>query len=441
MGGISRRALLAAATMLTGWMKSPVNALAQTMAAPLSPHLEGLIAQMNVQEKAGQLTLMFAAWRGGAAAALNPADLLADFGRQLDEVRQGSLGGIFNGHGAQMARQMQRVAVKESRLAIPLVFAADIIHGCRTIFPVPLGEAASFEPALAEQTARAAAVEAAALGIDWVFAPMVDIARDQRWGRGVEGAGEDILLGRLFAAARTRGFQGGDLRNLDAVMACAKHFAAYGAAEAGLDYNSVDLSERTLREVHFPPFQAALEAGAGTMMAAFNELSGIPATGNRWLLTDILRGEWGFDGLVVSDYEADKEMIAHGFAADAREATRLAFMAGVDMCMQSGFYRDYLPTLVHSGEVPMERLNQAVGRVLQLKERLGLFDDPFRRIDPAREKKAVFTPQSRALARKAATRSIVLLKNDGDILPLRRSGQRIALVGPFAEGLHDLVGP
>jgi beta-glucosidase len=225
------------------------------------------------------------------------------------------------------------------------------------------------------------------------------------------------------------------------VMACAKHFAAYGAAEAGLDYNGVDVSERTLRETYFPPFEAALAAGAGSVMAAFNELSGIPATGNHWLLTDVLRDQWRFDGLVVSDYTADEEMIAHGFAADARDATKLAFLAGVDMSMQSGFYRDHLPSLVASGEVPLSRLDQAVGRVLMMKERLGLFDDPFRRIDRRREKSVVLTTASRALARSAAVKSIVMLKNDGDLLPLRRSGQRIALIGPFAEGQHDLVGP
>ncbi len=439
---ISRRAVIAGASAIAAWAVNPASAALQaTDTAGLSTRIADLLARMSVDEKAGQLSLMFAAWRGGAAAALNPVDRDASFAKQLDEVRSGKLGGVFNGHGAEMARQMQAVAIREGSHRIPLIFAADIIHGCRTIFPVPLGEAASFEPALAVATGHIAAKEAAALGIDWVFAPMVDIARDQRWGRGVEGAGEDVLLGQLFAAARVQGFQGNDLRASDAVMACVKHFAAYGAAIGGLDYNTVDISERTLREIYFPPFQKALNAGAGSVMASFNELSGIPATGNHWLLTDVLRDEWRFDGVVVSDYTADEEMIAHGFATDARDATRLAFMAGVDMCMQSGFYRDHLPALVAAGDVPMARLNQAVGRVLTMKEHLGLFDDPFRRIDPRRERQVVMTAASRTLARSAATKSIVMLKNDNDVLPLRRQDQRIALIGPFAEGLHDLVGP
>ena len=271
---------------------------------------------------------------------------------------------------------------------------------------------------------------------------MVDIARDQRWGRGVEAAGEDVLLGRMMAAARVRGFQGArGLKADDAVLACAKHFAAYGAGEGGLDYNSVDVSERTLRDVYFPPFKAALDAGVLSVMAAFNELSGIPATGNPWLLDKVLHGEWGFGGLVVSDYTGDEEMIAAGFAKDGRDAARLAFMAGVDMSMQSGLYRDHLPGLVADGSVPMARLDQAVRRVLAVKAALGLFDDPFRRIDVRRETTRVRTPAHLALARESARRSIVMLKNDGDLLPLPRSGKRIALIGPFAQGQHDLVGP
>ena len=407
-----------------------------------SPMIESLLARMTVAEKAGQLTLNAAAWAGGAANALNPTKAGATFDAQLGEVRAGQLGGVFNGHGTDMAQRMQTVAMREARLKIPLIFAADVIHGFRTVFPVPLAEAGSFDPDLAEQTARAAAVEASAAGIDWTFAPMVDIARDQRWGRAVEGAGEDVFLGRIMAAARVRGFQGTKgLTADDAVMACAKHFAAYGAAEAGLDYNSVDVSERTLRDVYFPPFQAAFGAGVGSTMASFNEISGVPATANPWLLDTVLRKEWGFGGLVVSDYTGDEELIAHGFAADAREATRLAFMAGVDMSMQSNFYRDHLPALVASGAVPMARLDQAVRRVLLAKQALGLFDDPFRRIDPKRERTRVRTKAHLALARDAGRRSIVLLKNDGDLLPLPRSGKRIALIGPFAQGQRELIGP
>ncbi len=441
---VSRRALLMGAAATTAWLASPARALTQAAAGAalmLPPSLEQLLAAMTVEEKAGQLTLMAAAWSGGAATTLNPAGNGASFGEQLEQARQGRLTGVFNGNGAEMARQMQRAATGESRLKIPLIFAADVIHGFRTVFPVPLGEAASFDPDLARRTARAAAIEASAAGIDWTFAPMVDIARDARWGRSVEGAGEDVLLGQAMAAARVRGFQGDDLTGQRNLLACAKHFAAYGAAEAGLDYNTVDISERTLRDVYFPPFTAALDAGALSVMAAFNELSGIPATANPWLLTDVLRGEWQFSGLVLSDYTGDEELIAHGFAADAREATRLAFMAGTDVSMQSGYYIDHLPALVAAGDVPMARLDEAVRRVLAVKHKLGLFDDPFRRIDPKREKTRIRTPDMLALAREAGRRSIVMLKNDGDLLPLPRSGRRIAIIGPFASGQHDLVGP
>jgi beta-glucosidase len=442
---ISRRAMLMGVGAMTAWAASPARALLQQAVgggAVLPASVEAIIARMTVAEKAGQLSLMAAAWAGGAATTLNPAGGAMSFDGQLADVRAGRIGGVFNGNGAVMAKRMQTTAMRESRLKIPLLFAADVIHGMRTVFPVPLAEAASFDPELTRRTARAAGAEAAASGIDWTFAPMVDIARDARWGRGVEGAGEDVLLGRLIAAARVRGFQGEHgLSASDAVAACAKHFAAYGAAEAGLDYSTVDVSERTLREIYFPPFEAAFGAGAQTVMAGFNEISGVPATANDWLLTGVLRREWGFEGLVVSDYTADEELIAHGFAADAREATKLAFMAGVDMSMQSGFYLKHLPDLIAAGEVPMARLDQAVRRVLALKVTLGLFDDPFRRIDPRREKTRIRTPETLALAREAGAKSIVLLKNDGDLLPLPRAGKRIALIGPFTIGPHDLIGP
>ncbi len=440
---ISRRAAMLGAGAVATWLAHPARALIVAQDSVSAPAIDSLIARMTVEEKAGQLTLMSAAWGGGAAAAQNPAPATATtFDAQLAEVRSGRLTGVFNGNGAEMARRMQRIAVDESRLKLPLIFAADVIHGYRTMFPMPLAEAGSFDPELAERTARAAAEEAAAAGIDWTFAPMVDIARDQRWGRGIEGAGEDVLLGRMMAAARVRGFQGTrGLAARDALLSCAKHLAGYGAAEGGLDYNTVDVSERTLREVYLPPFKQAFDAGALSTMASFNELSGLPATANGWLLDTLLRGEWRFDGLVVSDYTGDEELIAHGVAADAREATKLAFLAGVDMSMQSGFYIKHLPALVSSGEVPMARLDQAVRRVLALKSQLGLFDDPFRRIDPRREARAMRTPAALRLAREAGRRSIVMLKNDGDLLPLPRSGKRIALIGPFAAGQRDLIGP
>ena len=438
---ISRRAALIGAGAMTAWLASPARALLQSAGRLEVPgFIDQLISRMTLEEKAGQLSLMASAWGPSAAAALNPPNT-SNFAQQLEETRQGQLTGVFNGNGARMARAMQNAAVNESRMKIPLIFAADIIHGHRTIFPVPLAEVASFEPDLARRTAEVAAFEAAGAGIDWNFAPMVDIARDQRWGRGVEGAGEDVLLGTLFAAARVHGFQGTDFKSNEHFLATAKHFAAYGAAEAGLDYNTVDVSERTLREVYLPPFKAAFDAGALSTMASFNELSGIPATGNRWLMQQVLRGEWKFDGFVVSDYTGDEEMIAHGYAKDGRDAARLAFLAGVDMSMQSGLYRKHLPDLVRSGDVPEATLNASVRRVLAMKHMLGLFENPFRRIDEKREASRSMLPKSRALAREAGRKSIVLLKNDGDLLPLPKSGRKIALIGPFAAGQHDLVGP
>ena len=439
---ISRRALVLSAGAIAAWQVSPVRALMQNAEreGSLPPRVDALIGRMTLEEKAGQLTLMPAAWDANAAT-FNPSQPLTSFRAQLEQIRAGQLTGVFNGSGSTWAREAQTAAVKQSRLGIPLIFAADVIHGFRTVFPVPLAEAASFDPILAERTARVAAIEAAAAGIDWTFAPMVDIARDSRWGRGVEGAGEDVLLGIHMAQARVKGFQGRSLTDDDAVLACAKHFAAYGAAEAGLDYNTVDVSEHTLREIYFPPFEAAFGAGALSTMAAFNELSGVPATANPWLLDQVLRREWRFGGLVVTDYTGDEELIMHGLAADAREAAKLAILAGVDMSMTSGLFLKHLPDLVTQGEVPLARLDEAVRRVLALKVKLGLFDDPFRRIDPRREPSRTRTDSHLALAREAARQSIVMLKNEGDLLPLPRSGKRIALIGPFAEGKLDLLGP
>lgn len=399
--------------------------------------VESLVARMTVEEKVGQLSLYAPA---GADIVANPQAARQSLEQQLADIRAGRVTGLFNNAGLEGKRRAQQAAVNESRLGIPLLFGADIIHGFRTVFPVPLAEAASWEPALAERTAHAAAVEATADGFRWTFAPMVDIARDARWGRGVEGAGEDVYLGRQFAAARVRGFQGKDLGRADAMLATPKHFAGYGAAEGGLDYNTVDLSERTLREVYLPPFRSAIDAGALSIMSAFNEIGGIPSNANRNLLTGVLRGEWGFQGFVVSDYTADEELIAHGFAADGREAAKRAFLAGTDVSMQSGLYMQHLPGLVASGEVPMSRLDDAVRRVLRIKQRLGLFDHPFRGLEENPSGPGFDSSAHQALARDAAGRSIVMLRNDGDVLPLSKSGQRIALIGPFA-GASDLFGP
>jgi beta-glucosidase len=440
--GVTRRAALIGAGATAAWLASPARALLDTAeAAGVPAFIDSLVAKMTLEEKAGQLSLMAAAWGGGTATALNPPSNGPSFEDQIEDAVAGKLAGVFNGNGAIMAERMQKAVMARSRLKIPLIFAADVIHGYRTIFPVPVAEAASFDPDLAMRTARAAAFEATSGGIDWTFFPMVDIARDQRWGRTMEGAGEDVLIGTLFAAARVRGFQGSDLTSNDAMMACVKHFAAYGAVEAGLDYNAADVSERTLKQVYLPPYKAGIDAGAMSVMASFNEISGVPSTGNRWLLTDLLRDQWGFKGIVVSDYTGDQEMIAAGFAADGRDAARLAFLAGTDMSMQSGLYMQYLPGLVRDGLVPQAALDRSVRRVLAVKAMLGLFDDPFRRIDTKREAQRVYQPATLALAREAGRKAIVMLKNDDGLLPLPRSGKRIALIGPFASGQHDLDGP
>ncbi|RZL60751.1 MAG: beta-glucosidase BglX [Sphingomonas sp.] len=438
---ISRRAALLGAGAIVAWSASPARALlAQVDGAALPAPIEAILARMTLEEKAGQLQLNAAAWSGGTATGLNPPSSGPSFDGQVADAVAGKLTGVFNGNGVEMARRMQDAVMRGSRLKIPLIFAADVIHGHRTIFPVPVAEAASFDPDLATRTARMAAYEAAAAGIDWTFFPMVDIARDQRWGRTMEGAGEDPLLGQMFAAARVRGFQGRSLAADDAVMACIKHFAAYGATESGLDYNAVDLSERTLREIYLPPYKAGFDAGAMSGMASFNEINGVPATGNPWLMKQVLRDEWKFPGIIVSDYTGDEEMIAAGFAKDGKDAARLAFLAGVDMSMQSNLYALHLADLVREGAVPQATLDRSVRRVLAVKHRLGLFDDPFRRIDKTRETARSRTRAAIALSREAAQKAIVLLRNEGDLLPLDLN-RRIALIGPFASGQHDLNGP
>lgn len=439
---ISRRAFVGAAAMVSAWslVGGPAFAATTRNSGHASPRVRRLLAQMTVDEKIGQLNTMPSAV-AGEAAAFNPAQLPKALSGQLEEVRAGRIGSIFNIGNSAVIRELQQAAVTGSRLKIPLLFGADVIHGFKTVFPVPLAEAAGFDPVLCERTARAAAIEATSVGLDWTFAPMVDIARDARWGRVVEGAGEDVHLGKLLAAARVRGFQGRSLTDADAMVACPKHMAAYGAAEGGVDYNSVEISERTLREVYLPPFKAGFDAGALTTMAAFNDLNGVPASANSFLLDKVLRGEWGFEGLVVSDFGSDKELVAHGYAADEREAARLAFLAGVDMSMASGLYTKHLPDLVAKKEVPLRRLDQAVLRVLMVKDRLGLFDDPFRRIDNAQKPSPIGRSDFVDLAREAGRKSIVLLKNDQNLLPLPASGKKIALIGPFADGKHDLNGP
>ena len=431
-------AIVAACALAAAFAQSVAAQEADRLDKP-DPQIEALIERMTLEEKAGQLTIY-----SDEIRLLNP-NINPDVNRRraddlLKEVRAGRVGALMNGRGVEGARLAQREAAERSRMKIPLLFGADVIHGYRTVFPIPLGEAASFDPALAERTARVAAIEATAGGLHWNFAPMVDVARDQRWGRVAEGSGEDVYLGKLFAAARVRGFQGDRLSNEDSMLATPKHFAAYGAVAGGMDYNTVDISPQTLHEVHLPPFKAAFEAGALSTMSSFNEINGVPASANRHLLSTILRDEWGFDGFVVSDYTADLELIAHGYAANARHAAKLAFLAGVDMSMQSGFYIKHLPALVKAGEVPMARLDESVRRVLSIKKALGLFDDPYRSLDPERETADIGRPEHRTLAREVARRSIVMLRNEDDLLPLKKSA-KVALIGPFAEDRHHLHGP
>ncbi len=402
--------------------------------------VDALIARMTIAEKAGQLNVLADPFRF-RPQNVNPLDGQGDPARMTQMIRDGQVGCLFNGVGAEAGRRIQTIAVEQTRLGIPLLFAADIIHGLKTVFPVPLAEAAAFDADLAMRTARAAAIEGAASGIHQTYAPMVDVARDQRWGRVVEGAGEDVWLNEVLAIARVKGFQGDrGLADRDALLATPKHFAAYSAVLAGMDYNTTDMSDTTLRGTFLPPFKAAFDAGALSVMTAFNDINGVPASGNPYLLTDILRDEWGFAGYVVTDYTADQELIAHGFAADGREATRIALMAGVDASIVSGLFLEHIPSLVASGEVPMARVDQAVRRVLMTKAALGLFDDPYRGCDPRREQAVIGTREHRELAHEAGVKSIVMLKNAGGLLPLKPDA-RIALIGPFGDDVDNVFGP
>lgn len=388
--------------------------------------IEALLARMTLEEKLGQLQML-----GGDAQGTCPEEL-------FEQARAGRLGSTLNVRGAARVNALQRVAVQESRLGIPILFAFDTIHGHRTVFPIPLGEAAAWDPEVARRSSEIAAREAASTGLKWTFAPMVDIARDARWGRVAEGAGEDPFLGAALARARVQGFQGEDPAHPDRVLACAKHWVAYGAAEAGRDYNSTDLSERTLREVHFPPFQAALQVGAGSVMSAFNDLNGIPTSGNHDTLTGVLRREWGFDGVVVSDYESVRELLFHRQAADEAEAARLGLGSGVDVEMVSRLYGRHLPGEIAAGRFPEAQVDEAVRRVLRTKFRLGLFENPY--VDETREARTLLAPEHRRAARRLAARTLVLLKNEGGVLPLSGDLRTLAVVGPLADDPKAVLG-
>ncbi len=387
---------------------------------------------MTLAEKIGQLNQYNGDW-----AVTGP--VTTDVGNKLDAIKKGEVGSILNITGVKHTRVFQEAAM-QSRLKIPLLFGQDVIHGYSVTFPIPLAEAASWDLPAIERSARIAGAEAAAGGVHWTFAPMVDIARDPRWGRVMEGAGEDPYLGSLIATARVKGFQGKGLGNLDAVMACAKHFTAYGAAIGGRDYNSVDMSLRTLWEVYLPPFKAALDAGVGTFMNSFNDLNGIPATGNHYLQRDILKDKWGFKGFVVSDWGSIGEMINHGYAKDNYEAADEAINAGNDMDMESRSYINNLAKLVADKKVSVKLIDEAVSRILTKKFELGLFDDPYRFSDSVREKSVLNRPEHVAAARDIARKSIVLLKNDKNILPLSKNLGSIAIIGPLAKLKREMKG-
>lgn len=414
-------------TLLLFFASLPISGFAQKKS--IEQRVDSVLKLMTLDEKIGQLNQYSSSWNTGPVSTE---------GDKLEEIKAGKVGSLLNVKGVDKTRAMQAVAM-QSRLRIPLLFGLDVIHGYKTTFPIPLAEAASWDMDAIKQSARVAATEAAASGVHWTFAPMVDIARDPRWGRVMEGAGEDTYLGCAIAKARVEGFQGKGLGNTDAVMACAKHFAAYGAAIGGRDYNSVDMSEHTLWEIYLPPFKAALDAGAATFMNSFNTLNGIPATGNAYLQRDILKGGWKFTGFVVSDWGSIGEMIQHGFAKDNYDAAMKAFTAGSDMDMESRSYTNNLSQLVKDGKVSVALIDDAVKRVLRKKFEMGLFDDPYKFCNEEREKQAINNPENRIKAREVARKSIVLLKNENELLPL--SGKKkIALIGPLAKSKDDMLG-
>ena len=408
----------------------PGMAMAQQIPAKTWAFADSLIALMTLEEKVGQMTLFTSDW-AVTGPTLRPG--------YRDDVLTGKVGAIFNAHTSAYNHELQRIAVEETRLGIPLLFGYDVIHGYRTIFPIPLGEAASWDLAAMERSARIAAVEASAAGLHWTYAPMVDVARDPRWGRVAEGAGEDTYLGSLIAEARVRGFQGSDIGAANTILSCVKHYAAYGAAQAGRDYHTTDMSDRMLREIYLPPFKAAKDAGAYTFMTAFNELNGVPCTANEYLLRDILRKEWGFQGMVVTDYTSITEMVEHGNVADTAEAGLAAVLAGVDMDMQGAVFYEYLVGQVKAGLVSEERINESVRYILAMKHVLGLFDDPYRYGSAEREAKEVFSQAHLDAALDIAKKSMVLLQNNDGALPVSGS-QTLAVVGPLADSKADMLG-
>ena len=392
--------------------------------------VDSLLSLMTLEEKIGQTVLYTS--QGTVTGPVLDDNYIA-------YLKNGHVGAIFNATDSDFIQKLQKIAVEETRLGIPLLFGYDVIHGYKTIFPIPLGESCSWDLDLIKKTSQVAAKEASAIGLHWTFAPMIDIARDPRWGRIAEGNGEDAYLCSKIAVARVEGFQGNDLADPLTILSCAKHFAAYGAAQAGRDYHTVDMSEITLRNVYLPPFKAALDAGAATFMTAFNELNGVPATGSPFLFNQILRKEWGFEGFVVTDYTSINEMVHHGNVGSLEEAGAVAMNAGVDMDMQGGVFRQFLETSVNDGYVDENRIHEAAKSVLRMKFLLGLFDDPYRYVNTQDADEVILHPDHLKLARTSAAKSIVLLKNENSVLPLVDS-QKIALIGPFADDEYHILG-
>lgn len=420
---------------ISGWLLlysaiiaiTPVRA--QQNQAQKKQFINNLLQKMTLEEKIGQMNLL-----------TSDMDVTGPFMKPgyKKDIEAGLCGAIFNAYTPQYTRQLQEMAVK-TRLKIPLLFGYDVIHGHKTIFPIPLGEACTWDMALMEKSARIAAQEASADGLHWTYSPMVDIARDPRWGRVAEGVGEDTWYGVQVAKAKVKGYQGSDLAATNTVLACVKHFALYGAIEAGRDYNSVDMSRRRMFQDYLPPYKAAIDAGVATVMTSFNDIDGIPATGNKWLLTDLLRKQWGFNGFVVTDYTAINEMIAHSVAKDEYEAGGLALNAGVDMDMQGGIYAGQLKRLLQQKKITQGQIDTAVYRILAAKYDLGLFQDPFRYCDTMRARREIMSPEHLEAARDIARRSIVLLKNERQLLPLKKQGS-IAVIGPLANSQRDMIG-
>lgn len=406
------------------------NSTLQAQDTEMDRFIDDLMQQMTPDEKIGQLNLINMGYGPvtGTAAASGPGD----------KIKNGQAGAILSTSGPAAVRRLQDMAVNESRLKIPLFFGMDVIHGHKTIFPIPLAISCTWDTEMVARSARIAATEASADGLDWVYSPMVDLSRDPRWGRVAEGAGEDPYLASLIAEAMVRGHQGPGLDDTAAVMSCVKHFALYGASEAGRDYNSVDMSRIMMYQNYLPPYRAAVEAGAGSIMTSFNDINGIPATANRWLLTELLRDEWGFDGFVVTDYSSMMELTRHGLG-DLKHVSALALRAGVDMDMMGDAFVTTLKLSLEEGLVSMAEIDQACRRILEAKYRLGLFEDPYRRIDEARAKREIMKPEYYAFACELARKSMVLLKNEGQLLPLKKSGT-IAVVGPLAESPADMLG-